>query len=124
MVWKKGQSGNPKGRKRRINSITDRMRHWSEKPFEEVLAAQKRVEKGDFKGLRWLDIYCLKRMSRGLKDEYTAKNINDRLEGKPVTPVGNPDGSNLLDGLTADHAAEIAKAFMTAHKAAKKDEPE
>jgi len=119
MVWKKGQSGNPKGRKKRRDSITERLRYWMEVPFDDFQKAKKHIKDKKTKKYRYIDIYVITRLNRCLSSEYAAKNVNDRLEGKSPLSLQNPDGSNLLDGLTPDHAVEIAEAFMVAHKAKK-----
>jgi hypothetical protein len=85
MVWKPGQSGNPKGRA-------------ASKPWTDAIArAIKRREEDDPLALEKLADKLLQRVAEG--DVSAIKELGDRMEGKSKQPLEHDVGEGLEDWL-------------------------
>lgn len=91
-MWKKGQSGNPKGRKKGIPDVRTQIK--------ELFGKKKRVLDpltGNHKSQSIQRQVILAQIGRALKGDTKAFNsLIDRLEGKAVQPISGPDGEALL----------------------------
>jgi len=98
--WKKGKSGNPKGRPP-VFSLTDMIR----RKLQEMPKDYKGTKKS------YAEILVGAILEKGIveKDHQTQKLILNYIEGMPVARVANADGSNLF--VNDEKKAEIKKAL-------------
>lgn len=94
MPFQKGQSGNPQGRP-------------NERPWRDMLmlALNERTGEGkaDPKKLRRVAEAVVDAAMKG--DMQAAKEIGDRLDGKPSQAITGPDGGSLLQSLTVTYVS-------------------
>ena len=83
--FKKGQSGNPKGRPPGVPTARTRMKRFLELIMKEQNPITSKIE-----GLTVAEIADLKVIKKAMDGDLAAWNmIQDRLEGKPVQPNDN-----------------------------------
>lgn len=94
---KKGQSGNPKGRPKKVISLTSEMKT----QLEEVCPY-------DPKGRTWLQYLVDRWLARASDNATYFKELIERLEGKVVQPIGGEDGKPIPVVITT---IEIVKDY-------------
>ena len=108
--WKKGQSGNPKGRPPKHLCLTSKL--WD--------TLHKECPDAKAKGEKWLDVIInqlLVHASRG--NSGIVKEIFDRIEGKVTQPISNPDGSSIGE-ISDERAEKLVKSVALELQARKK----
>ena len=92
-AWKKGESGNPKGRPK-------------DKPI--TAALRELMDRNDGEAIKALAAVALKNALKG--DFRFAKEILERIDGKVAEQLDlNADVNNTFDGLSAAELAVISK---------------
>lgn len=95
--WSKGQSGNPKGRPKKGETLTDAIRKQVRKRDVEYTDPKT----GETKRMSRRDALAKKLWSLALAGDVSAiKYLYDRLDGKPVQDLNHDFHADLDTGLT------------------------
>ena len=83
--WKKGVSGNPRGRPKKQNSLTNLLRD----EIEKICPADREKR-------TWIQLVVLATLQLAMKGNAVAlKEVWDRLDGKVLQRVGGADGKDV-----------------------------
>jgi hypothetical protein len=103
--WRKGQSGNPGGRPKKITTAHDAL---AGRTLPEAIRNQLKAL--GFTGKTWAQAYAFGAGVQAIKGDIPAlKEITDRVEGKVAQPITGADGTPLIPerASLADEAARL-----------------
>lgn len=115
--WRKGQSGNPRGRPPLPFTLTQRLRDRMFSPAPREVVEKYWTEPKDQKGKQWVDVYVEAALYAATRkndlDSAAYKEIYLRLEGKapdvPFDPA-KADGPEVIEPATGDSADQYKLA--------------
>ena len=98
--WKKGESGNPHGRKPKELSITQALRDYMHEIPQITVGGQKNTDK------TWAQLVALGMLLKTVKgDASMAREIIDRLEGKVAQPIAGANGEPIALNIVVNSQA-------------------